>query len=119
MPTYTYRCKKCGHEHMEFHTMSAAPRVHCGVCKGVCEKQIGSGAGIIFKGSGFYETDYKKKSGTPEGGAAGKVAENSGEKTSEKAGEKAAAPAAAKAPAASDSSKKESKGGKAAGSGKD
>ncbi len=115
MPTYTYRCKKCGHEHMEFHAMSAAPRVRCGVCKGMCEKQIGSGAGIIFKGSGFYETDYKKKSGTPEGGAAGKIAEKSSEKTAEKSAE----PAAPKTPAASESAKKESKGGKAAGSGKD
>ncbi|MBW7866437.1 MAG: zinc ribbon domain-containing protein [Candidatus Hydrogenedens sp.] len=63
MPTYTYKCKKCGHEQDEFHTMSAAPRVRCGACGGLCAKQLGMGAGIIFKGSGFYETDYKKKSG--------------------------------------------------------
>ena len=115
MPTYTYRCKKCGDEHMEFHSMSAAPRVRCGVCKGVCERQIGSGAGIIFKGSGFYETDYKKKSGTPEGGAEKKTDEKSAEKPAEKTAE----PAAAKTPATNDAPKKESKGGKAAGSGKD
>ena len=111
MPTYTYRCKKCGHEHTEFHAMSAAPRVRCGVCKGVCEKQIGTGAGIIFKGSGFYETDYKKKSGAPEPGAAGKAAE--------KAVEKAAESAPAKTPSSGTTAKKESKGGKAAGSAKD
>ncbi len=63
MPTYTYKCKKCGHAQDEFHAMSAAPRVRCGACGGMCVKQLGIGSGIIFKGSGFYETDYKKKSG--------------------------------------------------------
>ena len=87
--------------------MSAAPQVRCGVCKGVCEKLIGTGAGIIFKGSGFYETDYKKKSGSAEAGETVKAAEKAGEKSSGKASSADPAP------------KKESKGGKTAGSGRD
>lgn len=63
MPTYTYECKKCGHEMDVFHGMSAKPRVRCEECGGTCRRLLGAGAGIIFKGSGFYETDYKTKSG--------------------------------------------------------
>jgi len=67
VPTYTYQCTKCGHEQDVFHSMTATVKVKCAKCKGRCEKMIGIGAGIIFKGSGFYETDYKKK-GTPPSG---------------------------------------------------
>ncbi|MFP6582411.1 MAG: FmdB family zinc ribbon protein [Candidatus Hydrogenedentota bacterium] len=65
MPTYTYQCKKCGETEDHFHGMNAKPRVKCQACGGACKRLIGSGAGIIFKGSGFYETDYKTKSGKP------------------------------------------------------
>jgi len=61
MPTYTYECVKCGHRFDYFHSITANPKVVCEKCKGKCERLIGNGAGIIFKGSGFYETDYKKK----------------------------------------------------------
>lgn len=61
MPTYSYQCKKCNHIQDVFHAMSAAPAVKCSECGGKCTKLLGTGAGIIFKGSGFYETDYKKK----------------------------------------------------------
>lgn len=63
MPTYTYQCKKCDHEMDVFHGISAKPRVKCAECGGSCRRLIGPGAGIIFKGSGFYETDYKVKKG--------------------------------------------------------
>jgi len=43
--------------------MSATPRIKCEKCGGKCTRQIGVGAGIIFKGSGFYETDFKNKKG--------------------------------------------------------
>lgn len=66
MPTYTYACSKCGHAFDVFHAMSAAPKVRCEKCKGACKKQLGTGSGFIFKGSGFYETDFKDKKGTPE-----------------------------------------------------
>lgn len=65
MPTYTYQCKCCEHSQDVFHTMSAKPRVKCEKCGGPCKKLLGTGAGIIFKGSGFYETDYKKKGKAP------------------------------------------------------
>ena len=60
MPTYRYECKKCAHIHEIFHAMSANPRVQCEVCGGKCKRLLGTGAGVIFKGSGFYETDYKR-----------------------------------------------------------
>lgn len=63
MPTYSYECKRCGHTQDMFHSMSAKPRVKCEACGGPCARLIGKGAGIIFKGSGFYETDYKNKKG--------------------------------------------------------
>ena len=62
MPTYTYQCKKCAHEFELFHSMGATPRVKCPECDAACKRLLGTGAGIIFKGSGFYETDYKNKS---------------------------------------------------------
>lgn len=65
MPTYSYLCKRCGHGFDVFHGMSEHPKVKCASCGSVrCEKQMGTGAGIIFKGSGFYETDFKEKKGT-------------------------------------------------------
>jgi len=48
-----------------FHGISASPRPKCEKCGGSCRRLLGSGAGIIFKGSGFYETDYKTKKGKP------------------------------------------------------
>jgi len=61
MPTYVYECEECGHTFERFQTMSA-PRIKtCPECKGKVKRLIGSGAGVIFKGSGFYETDYKRK----------------------------------------------------------
>ena len=61
MPTYTYQCKKCGHAQDIFHGINARPRVKCAECGGRCTRLIGAGAGILFKGSGFYATDYKSK----------------------------------------------------------
>lgn len=62
MPTYEYECRICGQVFDVFHNMTAKPRVKCPECGGGTKKLIGAGAGIIFKGSGFYETDYKRKS---------------------------------------------------------
>lgn len=59
MPTYEYECKKCGDCFEEFQSMSAEPLKKCKKCKGNLRRLIGSGAGIIFKGSGFYATDYR------------------------------------------------------------
>lgn len=62
MPTYDYRCNACGHAFEKFHSMSAAPIRQCPECgKKTVKRIIGAGAGIIFKGTGFYQTDYKTK----------------------------------------------------------
>ena len=66
MPTYTYQCKKCEAVVDHFHGMNAQPRIKCEECGAACKRLIGTGAGIIFKGSGFYETDYKQKTGKPD-----------------------------------------------------
>jgi len=63
MPTYDYRCKDCGHEFELFQSMKESPKRKCPECgKNGLERLIGSGAGVIFKGSGFYETDYRSES---------------------------------------------------------
>ena len=63
MPTYDYRCEACGHEFEEFQNFSAGTLRKCPECKKLKLKRlIGSGAGILFKGSGFYETDYRSES---------------------------------------------------------
>lgn len=63
MPTYEYRCKACGHECDIFQSIKDRPLRKCPVCgKQSLKRLIGSGAGIIFRGSGFYETDYRSES---------------------------------------------------------
>ncbi len=62
MPTYDYVCDGCGNKYEKFQNMSAEPDTECPECGGKVRRLIGSGAGIIFKGSGFYQTDYKKAS---------------------------------------------------------
>ena len=73
MPTYDYRCEACGHAFEHFQSMSSRRLRTCPVCK---EKKlvrlVGAGAGLIFKGSGFYETDYKR-------GASPKPSESTGD----------------------------------------
>lgn len=66
MPTYDYACPKCGNEFEFFQSMSDAPLTKCPKCKKAGVKRLlGTGAGLVFKGSGFYETDFKSKKGTP------------------------------------------------------
>lgn len=59
MPTYQYRCTKCEHEFEEFQSISDAPITICPECGGKTQRLITGGAGLIFKGSGFYITDYR------------------------------------------------------------
>jgi putative FmdB family regulatory protein len=67
MPTYDYQCKTCGYVFEEFHMMSDPAVETCPRCGGLVKRLIGGGAGIIFKGSGFYVTDNSSsnKSDTP------------------------------------------------------
>jgi putative FmdB family regulatory protein len=62
MPTYPYRCRTCDHEFEEFQSMSDEPLTVCPECGGEIHRIISGGAGLIFKGSGFYITDYRKDS---------------------------------------------------------
>jgi putative FmdB family regulatory protein len=59
MPTYDYRCKNCGHHFEEFQSVTEAPLSTCPQCSGNLQRLITGGSGLIFKGSGFYITDYK------------------------------------------------------------
>ncbi len=82
MPTYAYVCKNCGHEFEEFQSITAEPLQKCPRCnKHRLKRLIGSGAGIIFKGSGFYQTDYRSESYTK---AAKKEKDTGKEKKDEK-----------------------------------
>ncbi len=59
MPTYSYKCGSCGNEFDLFQKITDPPAEKCPNCGGPIKRQIGPGAGIIFKGSGFYATDYR------------------------------------------------------------
>lgn len=62
MPTYEYKCMRCNHNFEVFQSIKDDPVTICPKCKGDVKRLIGAGVGIIFKGSGFYTTDYKKTS---------------------------------------------------------
>jgi putative FmdB family regulatory protein len=60
MPTYQYRCTSCGHDFEKFHKITVSTRPKCPRCGKKSERVISGGAGLVFKGSGFYITDYKR-----------------------------------------------------------
>lgn len=59
MPTYEYKCLACGHDFEMYQKMNDEQIKECPKCKGKVKRLLGAGAGTIFKGSGFYHTDYK------------------------------------------------------------
>ncbi len=65
MPTYEYQCESCGEEFEYFHGMNEAPKATCEKCGGALRKLLSAGSGLIFKGTGFYITDYKKSNSSP------------------------------------------------------
>ncbi len=90
MPTYDYECEACGHTFEKFQSIKARPVRKCPKCgKNKVRRLLGTGAGVIFKGSGFYQTDYKSPSrpDKPSGGDSGS-AEGSGEGKSDSSGAK-------------------------------
>ncbi len=105
MPTYAYACGKCEHEFEEFQSITARPLRKCPACgKAALKRLLGTGAGIIFKGSGFYETDYrsesyKKAADKDKGGTAAKTDDKKAGKTESK-------PATAEASSAKPAKKK-------------
>jgi len=63
MPTYEYLCENCGYEFERFQSITAGPLRKCLRCnRRALKRLVGTGAGVIFKGSGFYETDYRSES---------------------------------------------------------
>lgn len=87
MPTYEYECTKCAHRFELFQSMTDKPRRRCPECGGKVERLISGGAGLLFKGSGFYETDYrsegykkaaKEDSGSGKDGAKSDTAKSNG-----------------------------------------
>ncbi len=88
MPTYEYLCDACGHEFELFQAMSASVKRKCPDCgKLKLKRLIGTGSGVIFKGSGFYQTDYRsdsyKKAAEAEKKAAEPKKSTKGEKKTE------------------------------------
>lgn len=77
MPTYEYRCPACGEEFERFQRMSDEPRAECPACGADAQRKLSAGAGLLFKGSGFYITDYargesyKKAADAEKGGSGG------------------------------------------------
>lgn len=61
MPTYDYICTSCDNRVEYFQKITESPKTECPECKGYLKRMVTVGAGVIFKGSGFYETDYKKR----------------------------------------------------------
>jgi putative FmdB family regulatory protein len=108
MPTYDYKCEACGFAFEKFHSISAKPIRKCPKCgKLKVRRLIGTGAGMIFKGSGFYITDYRS-----EGYKSAAKADNGGGGSTDKkdssgssGGSKESKPAAPVTPAAPKSTK--------------
>lgn len=97
MPTYEYACQKCGHEFEQFQSMRDEPLKKCPACKKAGLKRlVGGGAGLIFKGSGFYITDYKNnKSGAKKDGGGESKSSSDSKPAASSSESKSAAPAAA------------------------
>ena len=88
MPTYEYRCTSCNADFEKFQRMSDEPVAECPECGAKAERRLSAGAGLLFKGSGFYITDYRNDSYR-------KAAKSdSGESTAKSGESKSSAPAA-------------------------
>jgi putative FmdB family regulatory protein len=123
MPTYDYVCEACGHALEVFHSISEAPKRKCPACgKPKLVRQIGAGAGFLFKGGGFYKTDYRSddyhaaaKKDTEQGppaadGAKSDASPSDGKKADAAPASKESKPAEAKTSASDAKPRKKSKG---------
>ena len=106
MPTYDYRCDACEHQWELFQSIKAEPEKKCPACKKKkARRLIGAGAGLIFKGTGFYLTDYRSKSYKD----AAKADKSAGEAASAKPDSTAKSESSAPKPSSSDGSKANTK----------
>ena len=120
MPTYDYKCKSCGHTWELFQSMKDKPVKACPNCgKKTAERLIGTGAALLFKGSGFYQTDYRsegykksaeadKKSSSGDSGGSGSGGSDSKPAEVKPAATEAGAKTKKDAPSAPDKPKKKS-----------
>ncbi len=99
MPTYDYQCEKCGHRFEVFQSMKDAKLEDCPreECDGKVKRLLGTGAGLIFKGAGFYQTDYRSSS--YQAGAKADSGSSGGGGSSDAPAKTESAPASTPAPA--------------------
>jgi putative FmdB family regulatory protein len=113
MPTYDYACTECSHAFEHFQTMTSDLLTDCPECQGKLKRLIGSGGALIFKGSGFYCTDYKKPSG---GAAAPAKSDGSADSTADSSADSSATPSKSESSSSGASSDSSSSGGGDSGS---
>ena len=98
MPTYEYRCTSCSHEFEKIQRMSEDPVAECPECGAKSERKLSAGAGLLFKGSGFYITDYRsdgyKQAAKADAGDSGKSSESKSDSKPESKSESKPAPKA-------------------------
>lgn len=92
MPTYEYQCEICGHQFERVQKISDDPALECPSCGGETKRLMSGGAGLLFKGSGFYSTDYRsesyKKAAEKDKSSSKPSSETGGSATGEKKGTK-------------------------------
>jgi putative FmdB family regulatory protein len=110
MPTYEYKCSACEHTFERFQSITAEPVKRCPECgKAKVKRLLGTGAGLIFKGSGFYITDYRDSSYKEKAKSESSSSSSSGESKSDSSSSKAESkPASASKPASKSKSKPKS-----------
>src|SRR5437667_1921481 len=98
MPTYDYVCDECGHEFEAYESITAQPRTECPECtRPRLRRKIGPGAAILFKGSGFYQTDYRSES-YKKAAEAEKSSNEPAKSSSDKAAESSTSPSSTESP---------------------
>jgi len=119
MPTYDYKCEKCGHQFEFFQSMKDDRLTDCPLdeCDGNVQRLIGTGAGIIFKGSGFYETDYRSDSYKKAAKADSSKSSSGGDSGSSGGGESGGSGKSEKASSGSGSSSNSGSSGSSSGGG--
>lgn len=120
MPTYDYECEACDHKFELYQSITSEPEKTCPQCKKKkLRRLIGTGGAIVFKGSGFYQTDYRsetyKKSASADSSASGGSSEKSSSDSKPSESKSSSEPSSTSAPKSESSTKSESSSSKAKG----